>query len=169
MIKYVFREDEPLRIKAAGNANPQTIGEALGKIAAECEGELAPRAVVEAARKPRHPLHQHFEWDDTIAAEQYRIDQARNLIRVVRVIDTEATEGTTRAFISINAKEGVSYRAVADVKQSADLQLAVMAQADRDLEAFTRRYRELADICEIVGDAREKLKAKRTTLENRAA
>lgn len=164
MIKYVFREDEPQRIKAAGKADPQVIGEALEKINEASKGELTPKAVVDAARATRHPLHRHFEWDDAIAAESFRLDQARNLIRIIRVEDTSTTEGTARAFISINAKQGVSYRSLADVKRSADFQHAIMAQADKDLDAFQRRYQELADICEIVSSARDRIKAKRGEL-----
>lgn len=48
-------------------------------------GRLTPRAVVDAARDENHPLHGEFEWDDTVAAEAYRLDQARQLIADVRV------------------------------------------------------------------------------------
>jgi hypothetical protein len=168
MIRYVFREDEPLRIKAAGKADPQMIGEALEKISETAKGELTPKAVVDAARSKRHPLHVHFEWDDSIAAENYRVDQARSLIRVIRVHD-EATPEPARAFISINSRTGTSYRSLADVKRSPDFQQAVMAQADKDLEAFQRRYRELTDICEFVSAARDRIKEKQSKLETRAA
>lgn len=48
-------------------------------------GVLRPDDVVEAARNPESPLHDQFEWDDTEAANKYRTDQARTLIRAVRV------------------------------------------------------------------------------------
>jgi hypothetical protein len=169
MIKYVFREDEPLRIKAAEKADPQAIGEALEKIAAGNDGNLTPRQVVDAARNQRHVLHRHFEWDDAVAAESFRLEQARNLIRIVRVEDVETQEGSTRAFLSIGGKAGRSYHPVAEVKRSADLQAAVLQQADRDLEAFQRRYRELVDVCKVVRQAQEKLRGKRARLESRAA
>jgi hypothetical protein len=169
MIKYVFREDEPLCIKAAGKADAQTIGESLAEIAAKGGDKLKPEAVVFEARRKSHPLHRHFEWDDEVAAESYRVDQARNLIRIVRVIDEDAHEGTSRAFVSISTKTGTAYHTIEKVKSSADLQLAVMQQADRDLEAFQRRYRELVDICTVVASARDKLREKRAKLESRAA
>lgn len=169
MIKYVFREDEPLRIKAAGKADAQIIGEELNRIRLEVGGELEPKAVVERARDAKNPLHDHFEWDDSKAAASYRLDQARNLIRIVRVIDEDADEGTSRAFVSVNGKNGVSYRSIDDVKQSRDLQAAVLEAAERDLEAFERRYRELKDICQIVATARESVRNKRRKFENRAA
>lgn len=166
MLKYVFREDEPIRIKAAGKADPQVIGESLDKIRLQTGGELEPKDVVAAARESGHPLHAHFEWNDKAAAESFRLDQARNIIRIIRVIDDSAEGGTTRAFVSVNGKNGVSYRTVEDVKRSSDLQEAVLAQAEKDLIAFETRYRELKDICQIVASAREAIQRRRSGRKN---
>lgn len=51
----------------------------------ERDGRLLPADVVEAARDPASPLHSHFEWNDSAAAEKYRLDQARTLIRSVKI------------------------------------------------------------------------------------
>lgn len=169
MIRYTFRDDEPIRIKAAGKADPQVFGEALADIANKTQGELTPHAVLEAARAKKHPLHPHFEWDDALAAEAFRLDQARSIIRVVRVVDREAEDGTRRAFVSVATKDGTAYRPIGDVQKSADLQLALMRQADRDLEAWERRYRELTDICNIVSSARGALQKKMQQPEQRVA
>lgn len=58
-------------------------------------GRLTATDVVEAARIETSPLHRYFEWDDDAAAEAYRIEQARRLIRSVKVIVTE--DSTTLA------------------------------------------------------------------------
>lgn len=49
-------------------------------------GVLEAGHVVEDARPAESLLHRYFEWDDGAAAEAYRIDQARRLIRSVRVV-----------------------------------------------------------------------------------
>ena len=49
-------------------------------------GALTPDAVVAAAEEEDHPLHSSFTWDDDIAAHAHRINQARKLIRRVRII-----------------------------------------------------------------------------------
>ena len=166
MLKYVFRDDEPLRIKAAKDADPKVIGEALEEIRVRTGGELEPRAVVDSARSPNHPLHIHFEWDDKIAADSFRIDQARNIIRIIRVEDEATESGTSRAFVSVNGKHGRSYRTIEDVKRSADLQDALMAQAEKELKAFETRYRELKDVCQIVATARETIQRRRSGRKN---
>ncbi len=48
----------------------------------ERHGRLTPALVVDEARDEIHPLHGHFEWDDTVAGEEYRRVQASRLIRV---------------------------------------------------------------------------------------
>lgn len=164
MIQYIFR-DAPVAILNAKKADPQRIGEALAQIASANAGRLTPLAVVEAARDRKSPLHRHFEWDDAKAAEAYRLDQAREIVRVVRI--EEAGEEPTRAFLSVNDGAGVSYRTAQDVAGSLDLQLAVLKQAERDLDAFQRRYRDLQDVCGDVTSARAKVSARRAEMETR--
>ena len=48
-------------------------------------GQLTPQNTVERARDPTNPLHAYFTWDDAKAADERRLDQARLLIRSVRV------------------------------------------------------------------------------------
>lgn len=169
MIKYIFREDEPLRIKGAGKADPQVFGEALAKITESNGGLLEPEDVVAAAREDEHPLHQHFEWNDSVAAHHFRLDQARSIIRVVRVIDDEATDGTSRAFLSVKDDGKVSYRSITDVKSSLQLQMAVLNQAERDLMAFERRYQDMMDVCDLVRAAKQKVAERRAQMEIRKA
>lgn len=48
-------------------------------------GALTPKNTVDRARDPASPLHAHFTWDDGEAAELYRQQEARAIIRVVKV------------------------------------------------------------------------------------
>ena len=166
MITYTFK-DEPLAFKNSKKAKAQTIGRALARISDENKGRLTPRAVVAAAEDTRSPLHKHFEWDDTAAASKWRERQASKIIAVIHVEDLDVEEGTARAFLSVTDKGGVSYRQHAEVKSSIDLQLAVLQTAERDLEAFERRFRNLTDICDMVRVAREKVVEQRHDAEQR--
>jgi hypothetical protein len=48
-------------------------------------GVLHPADVIAAARNPNSAMHGQFEWDNSEAAEAYRLQQARALIRRVKV------------------------------------------------------------------------------------
>lgn len=164
MIKYVFADDETVAIKNKKRANPQRIGEELERISQLHGGKLTPRAVMQEARTGRNPLHPFFEWDDKKAAESYRLEQARHIIRIVRVEDAEM-ENAPRAFLSVTDKAGTAYYSVQTVRGNSDLQMIVLRQAERDLDAFNKRYRELTDVCDLVREAREKVAAKRVAAE----
>ena len=56
----------------------------------EENGKLDPKEVVDAARDTISPLHDYFEWDDDKAADAYRLEQARTLIRRVKIVVVEA-------------------------------------------------------------------------------
>ena len=159
-MEYTFAEDAPILIKNAKAADAQVIGNALEKINRIAGGVLKPAAVVEAASFNRHPLHKHFEWDDTKAAYAHRIDQARSIIRIVRVTDKNTEDGTTRAFESVRLRNGTGYRAIEDIRTSAEFQIAILTKAEQDLEAFRRRYANLEDVCDIVAKAQKKLRAR---------
>lgn len=160
MIRYVFSES-PLTIKGSAKADPQVIGDALEKIRSTNGGRIQPRAVIESARSQRNPLHRHFEWDDSVAAESFRLEQARELIRCVRIVDTGVERGSVRAFVSVKSESGVNYHSVRDVQNSATLRYAVLIQAEKDLDAWEKRYKELREICSVVAEARQMIRKKR--------
>jgi len=49
-------------------------------------GRLTAPAVLEEAADPSSPLHLWFDWDDTMAAAKWRLEQARELIRSVKML-----------------------------------------------------------------------------------
>lgn len=94
------------------------------------------------------------------------MDQARALIRCVVIAEREGED--IHAFLSVNDKDGISYRTVSEVRSSRDLQARVLKQAEKELEAFETRYRELSDICRLVREAREIVIQRRNEVEARA-
>lgn len=152
MLRYTFREI--LTIPDAKNADPQVIGESLESIKDEVGGRLTPATVVNSASDKKSPLHGYFEWDDAKAANAFRLDQARVLIRSIKV---ETDDGEAPAYFSISEKGGRTYRSYGDVMASRDLQMIVLQAAERDLDAFNSRYQDLKDICDLIRPARREL------------
>jgi hypothetical protein len=48
--------------------------------------------IVEKARDADHPLHDYFDWDDAIAGQKHRLEQARQLLYRVKM--TVTTRGS---------------------------------------------------------------------------
>jgi hypothetical protein len=141
----------------AKRAGAQEIGEAFDAIRLGNGGELHTQDVVEEARDVSSPLHSHFEWDDKKAGHEHRLNQARALIRSIRIIDDDG-ERSKPAYLSIRADDGVAYRALSDILSSANLRERLLIQAERDLKAWTQRYAELKEIVELVEPARRELR-----------
>ncbi len=78
---YQFRPGFTVRAMDA-----QTVGEELEAIREANAGRLMPDDVLQYAANPKSPLNAAFTWDDSLAAEKYRLDEARNLIRNVLIV-----------------------------------------------------------------------------------
>lgn len=120
-------------------------------------GELTPALVVDMARDDRHPLHARFEWNNTLAAEGYRRQQAHALIKSVRVAYTSTRTGesrTVRAFHAVKKPETnkYTYEPTAVVLQDPMIGRLVLAEMRRDWEAFKRRYEEFEAFWAMVAD-----------------
>jgi Arc/MetJ family transcription regulator len=114
-------------------------------------GSLTPAAVVGAAAHPTHPLHHRFEWDDTEAANKYRLEQARSLIRSVQIIvEKETARGVkqvrVRGIANVVKDEVRQYVPVSEVKTDADLSQQVLESIRRDLGVVKRKYAAYSEL-----------------------
>jgi len=67
-------------------SNKTEVAAALAEIAERNDGRLTPQQVFLAAKDEKSPLHRHFTWSDAKAAGKHRLNEARELIRSVRVV-----------------------------------------------------------------------------------
>jgi hypothetical protein len=115
-------------------------------------GKLTPKLVVDEARDPKHPLHNRFEWDDGIAAERYREEQARGLIRLLRVgyRNADGDQGHVRSYHSVRTQEGYSYEPVEKIIESPMLTKILLADMRRDWQALKRRYERFEEFARMI-------------------
>lgn len=143
MATYAFRSGRSLK-----GANPQAIGEELDRIYQE-KGVLRPEDVLAEAESEDSPLHQAFEWDDTAAARQHRLSQARRLIVSVRVIDSPV-QTAVPAYVSVRTPEhGRGYMPTAEAMSDEQIRNRVLMEVQQFVEGMQRRYahfREAADV-----------------------
>jgi predicted transcriptional regulator len=105
---------------------------------------VTPQTVLDANRAEDTPLHNEFEWDDDIAAENYRLHQAGQLIRMLCVKPTTETKDSTpiRAYIRMeDSYENIGV--VVSVKEKRELMLE---RAKNELRAFKAKYNTLKEL-----------------------
>lgn len=123
----------------------------LKSIAKENGGILRCEDVVSYARNPKTKLHGWFNWNDTEAAKQWRLQQARNLIRVsVSILPQAKVE--SRVFISMHddrRNDGGGYRPLEKVLSNKDMRKVLLDEAIEELEWFRRKYQCLKELAEV--------------------
>lgn len=146
----------------------QVAGERLAALRDEKGDGFTPRDVVDDARPDDAPLHPVFEWNDAVAADEFRLTQARFLIRSVVLVreDTNPERPQlVRAFVSTSgvsdeemAAEGDAaaplppqrmYAPVGAVMQHRERRERLLREALRDLNSWRRRYRTLQELAEV--------------------
>lgn len=122
----------------------------------DTNGLLRPEAVVETASNPNHPWHDRFTWDDTAAAEKYRLQEAVTLIRSYNVT-ISPLKMTVRALTSLDMdrNNGGGYRWTMETLARPDMREATLRTALAELERVRVRYahlEELVSVWETLGE-----------------
>lgn len=114
-------------------------------------GELTPRLVIAEAADPSHPLHDRFEWDDEVAADAYRIDQAHRLIQRVKVTKVEGDNApSVRAFQAVRTDDGYKYEPSEKVAEDPFQRKLVLADMEREWRTLKARYDMFVEFTEMV-------------------
>jgi hypothetical protein len=132
-------------------AKAQDIGERIEQMRTVNAGVVTPELLVDDGRAEESPLHPCFEWDDTIAAERYRLDQARLVLRSLTVSIADDRRVPIRAFVCVERTEaeGRAYVAIHDALRDDDFRTQVLANAVREVQAWRQRYSRLRELANI--------------------
>ena len=109
---------------------------------------LTAKNLLNASRNPDDVLHNEFEWDDEIAAENYRESQARHIINSLIIMPSEDIEDIStpaRAFHCIKEDCTKTYKSLQTIIKRPDLAEQLLQQACKDLESFETKYKSLKD------------------------
>jgi hypothetical protein len=117
-------------------------------------GSVTARMFLDAARAETHPLHPYFEWNDALAAERHRLDQAYQMILTskmlvqireaadqVPTVITETIE--VRQFVSSFRGGGFKFRPT------------VISADDERREVVKKKLADLRGWCDSVADIEE--------------
>ena len=150
------------------NADAEKVGIEIEQI----KGPKTPGAVVEKARSKKTELHKCFEWDDSAAAIQYRLEQARYVLRtisIVREVDVPGSDTpqkiVVRAYENVNtAKDDDKERAYVATETALaqpEFRAQIFARLDRmitEASAVADAYRYLSPEIGAVGDRLHEIK-----------
>ncbi len=109
-------------------------------------GSATPQQILEKARDESTELHKCFTWDDTIAAEKYRLAQARQVVckLKIEIIEQEKQEPTPIRFFYKTDKSG--YKPTSFIVKHVDEYQFLLERALRELEAFKQKYKNITEL-----------------------
>lgn len=116
-------------------------------------GKITPSIVVESARSEKSPLHSCFEWDDSLAAEKYRIEQAKFMIRKIVVRIEKKDVKPVRAYVSIQDNEQPTkkhYDHVCRVLSVEETRAELLTRAWKELIEWKARYQHLSEFAQVI-------------------
>lgn len=130
------------------------IRQALESLAVD--NKLDPVAVVEAARDKTSPLHDCFTWDNSEAAHQFRLIEARKLIQVhVEMLPGSSDSSPVWVSLTTDRNAGGGYRPLVSILSNADQRAMLLSDALRDLEYFRKKYGMLKELAAVFAAAKK--------------
>lgn len=105
-------------------------------------------AVVDAARPAKSPIHDDFEWVDKVAAESYRVERARKMIRSLVVVVEEGTPEPLFCNVRLGEHRGYMPTRLALSRQ--DSREVLLADAKADAQRFREKYKHLVELSGVV-------------------
>ncbi|MDF2622022.1 MAG: hypothetical protein K0S00_4681 [Xanthobacteraceae bacterium] len=162
-----FEFSQGTRFQAGAALDAKSVGEHLELLRQQQHGELTPEDVLKDAENPNSPLHSFFEWSDTEAARQYRLHQARGLIRAVVAIYTSDDRPAvrTKAYVHIPEPGAPHYREAGHAMSQTKTRQMVLQRAWRELQQWRARYKDLkefSELFEVIDDVEKHLPGKKT-------
>lgn len=127
----------------------------IERIRQKNNGQITPEDVIAVAVKPRNVLHKAFQWDEETAASEYRLEQARGMLRSFVVIRSEAPKEPSRVYeIERIAAENDSeprtvYRTTEDILKDPVTRACLLQRALGELTSCQRKYRQLSELAVV--------------------
>lgn len=145
--KYSYRKGFNFKVPA------QVVGETLEELAQN--GELTSARFLDASRPEDAPTHNLFEWNDSIAAERYRLQQATiaiNSVEVQIVNESNASVISQAAFVNVVSKAPArsgSFTPIEVALSDENMRSALLLNALNELKAFRRKYSQLSELADV--------------------
>lgn len=111
--------------------------------------DVSAEQIVEFARNPESELHKSFTWDDDVAAEKWRVHEARQVLcnLVIKKVNKENKKSEQiRLFHKI---DGGHYKPISLIIRNEGEYQSLLRQCNEALQALKRKYSSLSEYQEI--------------------
>lgn len=131
------------------HADAQLVAEEIASLGDEVNG-VTKQQIVDYARDEDTELHKCFEWDDSIAAEKYRLKQANDILchivikRTEEQIEQKMPE--IRVFHKTDLKPDTGYKPIQYIVKNDDEYQKMLQMAYAELHAFKQKYKNLKEL-----------------------
>ena len=131
-------------------ADAQKCADEIMEICEELES-ATPQQILEKARDSNTELHKCFTWDDTEAAEKWRISEARAIVRNLKIIeqksDKQSEPTTIRVFYKTDNESG--YKPTKLILKKPDEYKALVERCRSELLAIKQKFNSISEYEEI--------------------
>lgn len=130
-------------------------------------GILKAEELVEFAKDPATHAHAEFEWDDSEAGKLYRVQQARQLIRVYVRFEPRVNK-EVRAMISVPSDRttGGGYRRMSDVLDHAQYRIQVVEEALKKIQTLRDGFGYLPELVPLFDKIDEQIRQFRQQIDD---
>lgn len=130
------------RVKGLFKADAQKVFEEIG------DNKFNYKEIIEKAKSEDSELHKCFEWDNSIAADKYRLSQARMIVQNLVFTAKDVEVQPLRVF-QITQEKNVYQptRVFLENKQEYE---GLLSRALRELEAFQKKYATLTELEQVM-------------------
>lgn len=108
-----------------------------------------PQNILEAAKNPESELHKCFTWDDTVAAERWRLYEARKIVCSLVIAKKEDSQEPTNIRI-LHKTDGNGYKPIQFIVQQKGEYEKLLQRAFEELRVFKKKYSSLSELEEIM-------------------
>ena len=147
-----------------------TVGSVLKKIE-EQNGSVSAKDFLEYSREETSETHSMFEWNDSVAAEKYRLSQSGHIINQLAIeivyegdsdpknievkLDGETRKQVVSAYVNVvprSTKASANFINTATALEDARHRKQVLANAMSELRTFRGKYYTLKELSAVINE-----------------
>jgi hypothetical protein len=148
-MEYAWKKGFPW----ASKADPEQVAIRIKELASGGKYPK-PSDVLDDGRNPTSPQHNIFEWDDSVAAENYRLKQAGDILRAIVIVrnDTKEPKKPIRAFVHVEppGEKEMAYVDITVAMKDESMRRQVLESALKELEVWKETYQGYVEFMPVI-------------------